>query len=182
MTNNRPNSIVDDSNLQKHSQSEPLSNTDLKGGQEPLGNPRVEQAIKDGQENSDKEDSESSDCTIELSKEAHDQLKKVATALNLKFPNMIETAIHYVYFLSQNDENFLKEIIPDSPQKNKEEGQYLHKQKFTLFGETNRKLEKMRLKDRVSDCAIAGIRLLYENNCLRKQNQQSSKTSSSPSL
>ncbi|WP_254565308.1 hypothetical protein [Oscillatoria sp. HE19RPO] len=185
MTNNTPNSIVDDSTLQKHSQAEPLSNTNSKGGEGPVGNSRVEQAIKDGQENFDKEDSESRDSTIELcfSKETHEQLKQVAHALNLNFINVINSAIHYIYFLSQKDKKFLNEIMADSPPRNKEEeGQDVHKKQFTLFVETNLKLKQMGLRDRVTDCASAGIRLLYENNCLPKPNQQTSSTSSSPSL
>ncbi|MGL4499881.1 MAG: hypothetical protein ACRCU2_12520 [Planktothrix sp.] len=183
MTNNTPNSIVDDSTLQKHSQAEPLSNTNSKGGEGPVGNSRVEQAIKVGQENFDKEDSESSDSRIELSfsKEAHEQLKKVAHALNLNFETVIISAIHYVDFLNQIQQKSLNEIIPDSPPIN-EDGQDLHKQKITLFVETNLKLKQMGLRDRVTDCASAGIRLLYENNCLPKPNQQTSNTSSSPSL
>lgn len=181
MTNNRPNAIVDDSNIQKPSQAKPLSNTDSKGGKEPVGNPRVEQAIKDGQENSDLEASESLDCTIELSKEAQEQLKQVSKALNLNFPTAIYSAINYVYFLNQDHKININEIISDSPENN-EKRQNLHKHKVTLFGDTNSKLEKIGLKDRLSDCVIAGIRLLYENNCLVKPNQQSSETSSSPSL
>lgn len=173
MTKNRPKTIVGDSNIQKHSQDKPLSKTDSKGGKEPVGKPRVEQAIKAGQENSDQEASESSDCTIELSKEAQEQLKQVSKALNLSFPTAIYSAINYVYFVNQDHQKNINEIISDTPENN-EKRQNLHEHKVNLFGDTNSKLEKMGLKDRPSDCVIAGIRLLYENNCLVKSNQQSS--------
>ncbi|MGL4497462.1 MAG: hypothetical protein ACRCU2_00240 [Planktothrix sp.] len=180
MINNSSSSRVDDTNLQKDSQVEQSSPTESKGGEE-VKSHRVQQALKQGIEEFDNEASESQDCIIHLSKNAHEQLKKVAHALNLNFSIVIDCAINYVYFLNQTQKKSLNEIIPDGPEKN-EEGQDLHTQEVTFWDETNRKLEKMGLKDRPSDCAIAGIRLLYENNCLLKPNQQSSTTSSSPSL
>lgn len=172
MINNR--SIVDDSNLQKSSQSEQFSTPESKGGKEGITD-RVARAIREGKQQLDNDASESHDCIIQLSQEAQTQLKTVAQALNLNYPNVIDSAIHYVYFSIQIQKKCLNEIIVERPERN-EEGEGLYPHKVTLFGDTNRKLKKMGLKDRASDCAIAGIRLLYENNCLVTSNHPSSKT------
>jgi hypothetical protein len=82
-------------------------------------------------------------------------LKKLTSSLALSVRVIIESAISYVYFYTQN-QGLRVETLPEYP---KVLGS--HDFKLALAAETVYKLEELGMTQHLNECAIAGIHLLY---------------------
>jgi hypothetical protein len=81
--------------------------------------------------------------------------KKLTVCLALSVRVIVESAISYVYFYTQN-RGLRVEALPEYP---KVLGS--HEFKLPLAAETTHKLEVLGMTEHPNECAIAGIYLLY---------------------
>ena len=136
---------------------------------------QVEQAIAEGirQANEVEPDLE---ITLEFTDYQQKMLNELTSALALSVESLLESAISYVYFYRE-DKNLLKKIEeyskhPNHDNKEAEEStdkievspkRYNSRpKKLALALETSHKLEKLGIKDKINECVIIGINLLYE--------------------
>ncbi|MGB5960098.1 MAG: hypothetical protein WBG73_05515 [Coleofasciculaceae cyanobacterium] len=133
---------------------------------------QVEQAIAEGRRQANKVEPES-EITLEFTDAEQKMLKKLAAALALSGTVLLESAISYVYF-HKEDKNILKKIEEYSKHSNQESKESIDKieespkrsnsntKKLALALETSYKLEKLGMKNKINECVIIGINLLYE--------------------
>jgi hypothetical protein len=82
-------------------------------------------------------------------------LRQLNSSLALSVRVVVESAVSYVYFYTQS-RGLRVEALPEYPQ---DLGS--HEFKLTLAAETVHKLEELGMTQHFSECAIAGIHLLY---------------------
>ncbi len=134
---------------------------------------QVEQAIADGirQANEVEPDLE---ITLEFTNSQQKMLKELTSALALSVEILLESAISYVYFQRKDNQFWKKfeEYIRRHNQEYKDSQQETEKspkrstlltKKLILAAETSYKLEELGMTDRINECVVTGIQLLYEH-------------------
>jgi hypothetical protein len=82
-------------------------------------------------------------------------LKKLTASLALSVRVIVESAISYVYFYTQ-DRGLRVEALPEYP-----EVLGSHDFRLALAAETTHKLEELGMTQHLNECVVAGIHLLY---------------------
>lgn len=123
----------------------------------------VEQAIAEGMRQVGEVESEL-EITLEFNDSQQKMLRELTSALALSVKVLLESAISYVYFYRKD-----KKIFEEYPKQSDKESEKSPKQsslltkKLTLAAETSYKLEELGMTDKINDCVVTGIQLLYEH-------------------
>lgn len=132
----------------------------------------VEQAITEGRRQADEMTSEP-EVTLEFNDEQSNMLGELTSALTLSGETLLESAISYVYYKYKKNPNFAK-IGENSQQDTKDFSKTQHsrenfskqrkklKRKLTLSAIIFHKLEEMNMTEKINECVVVGINLLYE--------------------
>ena len=131
---------------------------------------RIDEAIRKGLEQFNNEPQEENKFTITINREVLVQLRSLFSAFDSNSDVVITMAISYVLYYLDKQQKSLEEIITVMDKSEESANYKLYNYEIELSGITMLKLEKLRLKNRVNECAIAGIYLLYDNNCSFGQN------------
>lgn len=124
---------------------------------------QVEQAIADGMRQANEVEPEL-EITLKFTDSQQKMLKELTSALALSVEIMLESAISYVYFHRKDKKIF--EEYPKQHDKESEESpkhSSLLTKKLALAAETSYKLEKLGMTDKINECVVTGIQLLYEH-------------------
>lgn len=135
---------------------------------------QVDQAIVEGSRQANEVEPE--EITLEFTDSEQKMLKDLAIALALSVKVLLESAISYVYF-HREDKKLLMKIEeyskrPNEGNKEAEEStdkieespkrSNSHTKKLILAVETSHKLEELGMRNKINECVIIGIDLLYE--------------------
>lgn len=142
----------------------------------------VEQAIAEGKRQAAEVEPES-EITLEFSDEQGNMITELKSALTLSVEILLESAISYVHYKYKNNQNLAFEIeenykqhhkdIDESkqPRENYDKQDRKLKMKLTLAAEITHKLEEIGItEEKINDCVITGINLLYGK--LTKEKEQ----------
>ncbi|KYC35727.1 hypothetical protein WA1_07950 [Scytonema hofmannii PCC 7110] len=133
----------------------------------------VDQAIVEGQRQATEVTSEP-EMTLEFSDEQSNMLGELTSALTLSGETLLESAISYVHYKYKKNQNFAKKIEEDYKQHTKDfhkiqdlrENSSKQRSKLTrkliLSAVISHKLEEMGMTEKINECVLVGINLLYE--------------------
>lgn len=130
---------------------------------------QVEQALADGMRQANKVEPEL-EITLEFNASQQKMLKELTSALALSVKVLLESAISYVYFHRKDKKIF--EVYPKQLIKESEEyptRSHLLTKKLTLAAETSYKLAELGMADKINECVVTGIQLLYEHLIVGQQ-------------
>lgn len=124
---------------------------------------QVEQALADGMGQANKVEPEL-EITLEFNASQQKMLKELTSALALSVKVLLESAISYVYFHRKDKrifEEYPKQLTKESEEPSTRSP--LLTKKLTLAAETSYKLEELGMADKINECVVTGIQLLYEH-------------------
>jgi predicted small metal-binding protein len=131
----------------------------------------VNQAITEGTQQFDAIESEL-EVTLEFTDEQLQIIQELSQALELSVMDLLDSAISFVYF--NKDDREVKQKLTESIKylnnqsslnndtKNSIKYRLAHVKKMTLTALVTHKLEVLDMKERVYECVVTGIYLLYE--------------------
>jgi hypothetical protein len=131
----------------------------------------VEQAIIDGQRLAEEDEAE--EIILKFTDEESKMIKQLVAALSLSVRSLLDSAIGYIYFQRKNEdfiidlEKYSQEIEKQFQGNNKKSDNFsMSRQssetKFVLTVEVLHKLEALKMKDKIYECVVIGINLLYK--------------------
>lgn len=129
----------------------------------------VDQAIAAGLQQAAESEPEL-EFTLEFDDEQLKKIQQLTVALELSVTALLDTAVSYVYFYRDDQE--VKQILGDCVKKVKDKSvRDEHNQKYTYRARTKKliltaliahKLEILGMTDKIYECVVTGINLLYE--------------------
>jgi hypothetical protein len=153
-----------------------LANEDLSEKKVPKtksGSNKVDAAISKEQDNDSKE------LTIKICNTDNKKLMGLTSALRINREIIIESSMNYVYYYIEKLKLSFDKIIQEmgDPGEGLDSDPNIPSYSLNLSRETIQKIKKIGMEERVTDCVILGIRLLYQNNCIVTELEKASESS-----
>lgn len=141
---------------------------------------KVDAAIKKGIQLNEELENEDQikEFTIKILNTDNQKLMELTSAIRMSRAAMIEYSIEYVYYCINRLKLNLDEIIQKMGGlggNSNSDSSVLYNLKLDIV--TLHKIKKIGMEERVNDCAILGIRLLYQNNCTVRELEKTSEIS-----
>lgn len=141
---------------------------------------KVDAAILTGRQlNESEQDNNINKFTIKICNTDNQKLMKLTSALRINRELMIESSMNYVYYLIHELKSSLDKIIQEMGDavEGLDSDPNITSYSVNLSQETIQKIKKIGMEGRFNDCAILGIRLLYQNNCTVRELEKMSEIS-----
>lgn len=134
----------------------------------------AQNAINEGIELAQKTPESNQQMIINFTQSELTKMQDLISSLNLSQATLLESAIQYVYFRFNSDQESIKKIIEDDSQKYKSELETIKleelsrkdKDKFTtkikLSEPIADKVKKIEMIDKINECIFTGVNLLYQ--------------------
>ncbi|BBD55641.1 hypothetical protein PCC7805_02534 [Planktothrix agardhii] len=160
-----------------------LANEDLSEKKVPKtksGSNKVDAAISKGKIlNESEQDNDSKELTIKICNTDNKKLMGLTSALRINREIIIESSMNYVYYYIEKLKLSFDKIIQEmgDPGEGLDSDPNIPSYSLNLSRETIQKIKKIGMEERVNDCVILGIRLLYQNNCIVTELEKASESS-----
>jgi hypothetical protein len=134
----------------------------------------VQDAINQGIELAEKTPESNQKMAINFTQSELTKMQELISGLNLSQETLLESAIQYVYFRFNSDQENIKKIIEEYSQKYKSELEKIKleelsrkdRDKFTtkikLSEPIADKVKKIEMIDKINECIFTGVNLLYQ--------------------
>jgi len=141
---------------------------------------KVDAAISKGKQlNESEQDNDINEFTIKICNADNQKLMKLTLALRINREIMIESSMNYVYYYIEKSKLSFDKIIQEMGDAGEDldSNPNIPSYPLNLSQETIQKIKKIGMEERVNDCVILGIRLLYQNNCTVRELEKTSEIS-----
>ena len=141
---------------------------------------KVDAAISQGKTlNESEQDNDSKELIIKICNTDNEKLMELTSALRINREIMIESSINYVCYYIEKLKLSLDKIIQEMVDAGEglDSNPKIISYRLNLSQEIIQKIKKIGMQERVNDCAILGIRLLYQNNCTVRELKKTSEIS-----
>ncbi len=134
----------------------------------------VQEAINEGTELAKKISESNQDIIVNFTRSELQQIQDLISSLNLSQGTLLESAIQYVYFRFNSDQENIKKIIEDDSQRYQSELEEIKSEKLSrkdsdkfstkikLSAPIADTVEKIDMIDKINECIFTGVNLLYQ--------------------